>query len=45
MNWILESEGVENVVELNEKYLCHALGIDEPSELQTIEKIELRVDT
>jgi hypothetical protein len=45
MNWILESEGVEDVIELNEKYLCHALGINEPSELTTLEKIELRVDT
>ena len=44
MSMILESEGVQDVMDLNEKFLCLALGIDEPAELTTLQKIELRVD-
>ena len=45
MAMILESEGVEDVIDLNEKYLCSALGLEDPNELATLQKIELRVDT
>lgn len=45
MNIILETEGVEDVIDLNEKFLCLALGGLNPSELTTLHKIELRVDT
>lgn len=45
MNIMIENEGVEDVFELNEKFLCLALGGLDPSELTTLHKIELRVDT
>jgi hypothetical protein len=38
-------EGVEDVLDLNEKFLCMALGINDSSELLTLPKIDLRVDT
>jgi len=42
---IMESEGVEDVFDLNEKFLCMALGDCDPDELLSVNKIELRVDT
>jgi hypothetical protein len=42
---ILDQEEVEDVMDLNEKFLCMALGGIEVSELAILPKIELRVDT
>ena len=42
---LLEQDAIEDVLDLNEKFLCAALGIDDPLELATLPKIELRVDT
>lgn len=42
---ILEQQEVEDVIDLNEKFLCMALGGIEVSELALLPKIELRVDT
>jgi hypothetical protein len=42
---ILDQEEVEDVIDLNEKFLCMALGGIEVSELAMLPKIELRVDT
>lgn len=42
---ILDQEEVEDVMDLNEKFLCMALGGIEVSELAMLPKIELRVDT
>ena len=41
---IIEREEVENVIDLNEKFLSLALGVNVEN-LQTMTKIELRVDT
>jgi len=42
---ILDQQEVEDVIDLNEKFLCMALGGIEVSELALLPKIELRVDT
>lgn len=41
---ILEQDEVEDVIDLNEKFLCMAVGCD-VAELAVLPKIELRVDT
>lgn len=41
---ILENEEVEDVVDLNEKFLSQQLGVEQ-GELALLPKIELRVDT
>ena len=42
---IIEQDGVEDVIDLNEKFLSIALGGIDVSELAGLTKIELRVDT
>lgn len=42
---ILDKQEVEDVIDLNEKFLCMALGGIEVSQLAMLPKIELRVDT
>lgn len=42
---IIENEEVEDVVDLNEKFLSQQLGGIEPEDLALLPKIELRVDT
>jgi hypothetical protein len=42
---IIEQDGVEDVIDLNEKFLSMALGGIDVSELAGLTKIELRVDT
>ena len=42
---IMNNEQVEDVIDLNEKFLCMALGGIEVSELALLPKLELRVDT
>jgi hypothetical protein len=42
---LIEQEGVEDVIDLNEKFLCLCLGGIDVSELAYMTKIELRVDT
>ena len=42
---LLEAGDVEDVLDLNEKFLCLCLGGFEPTALTTLTKIELRVDT
>ena len=42
---IMNSEQVEDVVDLNEKFLAMALGGIDVSELALLQKLELRVDT
>ncbi len=44
MNILFESENIADVVDLNEKFLCLALGGLEVSQLLELQKIELRVD-
>ena len=41
---IIESEEVEDVVDLNQKFLAQSFGVDE-DQLALLPKIELRVDT
>ena len=41
---IIDNEEVENVIDLNEKFLSQHLGID-VDDLSFLSKIELRVDT
>ena len=41
---IIENEDINDVVDLNEKFLSRQLGI-EPAQLSLLPKIELRVDT
>lgn len=42
---IMNNEQVEDIVDLNEKFLAMALGGIEVSELAMLSKLELRVDT
>ena len=42
---IMNNEQVEDIVDLNEKFLAMALGGIEVSELAMLQKLELRVDT
>ncbi len=42
---MIEQDEVEDVIDLNEKILCLALGGIDVSELTTLTKIELRVDS
>jgi len=42
---VIEQDEVEDVIDLNEKILCLALGGIDVSELTTLTKIELRVDS
>ena len=42
---IMNNEQVEDVIDLNEKFLAMALGGIEVSELALLQKLELRVDT
>jgi len=42
---IMNNEEVEDVIDLNEKFLAMALGGIEVSELALLPKLELRVDT
>ena len=42
---IMNQEEVEDVVDLNEKFLAMALGLEDVSELALIPKLELRMDT
>jgi len=42
---ILDTEDVEDVIDLNEKFLSMALGGIEVTELAMLPKLELRVDT
>ena len=42
---IIEQDEVEDVIDLNEKFLAMALGGIEIDELTALTKIELRVDT
>ena len=42
---IIDPEEVEDVIDLNEKFLCMALGGIEVTELAMLTKLELRVDT
>ena len=42
---IMNDDVVEDVIDLNEKFLANALGGIEVSELSTLNKLELRVDT
>ena len=42
---IIESEEVEDVIDLNEKFLSQQLGGIEQADLALLPKIELRVDT
>ena len=42
---IMNNEQVEDIVDLNEKFLAMALGGIEVSELALLNKLELRVDT
>lgn len=42
---IMNNEEVEDVIDLNEKFLAMALGGIEVSELAVLSKLELRVDT
>jgi len=42
---IMNNEEVEDVIDLNEKFLSLALGGIEVSELALLSKLELRVDT
>ena len=42
---IMNNEQVEDVVDLNEKFLAMALGGIEVTELAILQKLELRVDT
>ena len=41
---IIENEDVEDVVDLNEKFLSQQLGVEQ-DDLAMLPKIELRVDT
>lgn len=41
---IIDNDEVEDVIDLNEKFLSLALGVD-VDQLSTLPKIELRVDT
>ena len=41
---IIENEEVEDVVDLNQKFLAQSFGVDE-DQLAILRKIELRVDT
>ena len=42
---IIEGEEVEDVIDLNEKFLVQQLGCTDQSDLALLSKIELRVDT
>lgn len=42
---IMNNEEVEDVIDLNEKFLAQALGGIDVSELAMLQKLELRVDT
>ena len=42
---IIESEEVEDVIDLNEKFLSQQLGGIDQADLAVLPKIELRVDT
>ena len=42
---IMNNEQVEDIIDLNEKFLANALGGIEVSELNLLPKLELRVDT
>ena len=42
---IMNDEQVEDVIDLNEKFLANALGGIEVTELSSLNKLELRVDT
>ena len=39
------NEGFEQVMDLNERFLCLALNVEKPEELLYLSKIELQVDT
>lgn len=42
---IMNNEQVEDVIDLNEKFLANALGGIDVNELSLLSKLELRVDT